>query len=191
MRKEWIIILIIILLLIGILAGIYVYKNNQTQEGNIIESRQLAAEENIEINNVIYTSAKEEVVSPNATILEKQYFTGCDHLIKTMKNIPEELVNKTREDVEKYYIGWDVDSFSEKEITIYQEKEGFCNQHYLVKEHDGVLGIYTMDENGKLTLKEDTEIQTMYLPEIDLEKVKQGIEAIGDAALNSVLEDFE
>lgn len=191
MRKGWIITLIIFLLLIGILAGIYVYKNNQTQESNIIESKQLATEENIEVNNVVYTSAKEERISPNATVLEKQYFTGCDHLVKTMKDIPQELVNKTKEDVERYYIGWDVDSFSEKEITVYQEKDGFCNQHYLVKEHNGVLGIYTIDENGQLTLKEDTEIQTMYLPDIDLEKAKQGIEAIGDAALNSVLEDFE
>ena len=31
----------------------------------------------------------------------------------------------------------------------------------------------------------------MYLPEADLEKVKQGIEAVGNMELNSALEDFE
>ena len=42
-----------------------------------------------------------------------------------------------------------------------------------------------------MQLKEDTEIQTRYLTDVDLEKVKTGIEAIGNTELNSVLEDFE
>lgn len=31
----------------------------------------------------------------------------------------------------------------------------------------------------------------MYLPDEDLEKVREGIQAIGDEELHSVLEDFE
>lgn len=192
MRKLWIIALAILLLTIGIVFGIYFFNRNETQDSNT-NNKQLAIEniENKVEENVISTSAIEKRTSPNATILKKQYFTGCDHLIKTSVDIPEELVNKTKQEVQNYYLGWTVDSFSEKEITIYQEKKGICNQHYLVKEHNGVLGIYTLDENGNATLKEDTEIQTMYLPEIDLQRVKQGIEAVGDMALNTVLEDFE
>lgn len=193
MRKIWIIALVILLLIIGIVSGIYFYNNNNKTQDSNTDNKQLATDniENKVEENVISTSATEKRISPNATVLEKQYFTGCDHLIKTVKDIPEELVNKTKEEVQNYYIGWSIDDFSDKEIIIYQEKGGFCNQHYLVKEHNGVLGIYTLDEKGIATLKEDTQIQTMYLTKTDLEKVKQGIEAIGDMALNTVLEDFE
>ena len=165
MRKGWIIALAIFLLIISVALGISVYNKNKTDNTNIVDNKKLA-EEN-EINNVVPTAVVEEKVSPNAKVIQKQYFTGCDHLLKETKDIPENLVNKNK------------------------EESGFCNQHYLIKEHNGVLGIYTIDENGKITLKEDTEIQTMYLPEADLEKVKQGIEAVGNMELNSALEDFE
>ena len=160
MRKGWIIALAIFLLIISVALGISVYNKNKTDNTNIVDNKKLA-EEN-EINNVVPTAVVEEKVSPNAKVLQKQY-----------------------------YKDWNVDSFSKNEIIIYKEESGFCNQHYLIKEHNGVLGIYTIDENGKITLKEDTEIQTMYLPEADLEKVKQGIEAVGNMELNSALEDFE
>ncbi len=191
MRKIWIIVLAILLLIIGIVFGIYFYNNNKTQDSNTNNKQLAILKTEDEEQNIVSTSSIEERTSPNAIILKKQYFTGCDHIIKTQVDIPQELVNKTKEEVQNYFIGWSVDDFSDKEITIYQEKEGICNQHYLVKEHNGVLGIYTLDENGNATLKEDTEIQTKYLPEFDLQRVKQGIEAIGDMALNTVLEDFE
>lgn len=191
MRKIWIIVLAILLLIIGIVFGIYFYNNNKTQDSNTNNKQLAILKTEDEEQNIVSTSSIEERTSPNAIILKKQYFTGCDHIIKTQVDIPQELVNKTKEEVQNYFIGWSVDDFSDKEIIIYQEKEGICNQHYLVKEHNGVLGIYTLDENGNATLKEDTEIQTKYLPEFDLQRVKQGIEAIGDMALNTVLEDFE
>lgn len=191
MRKAWIITAIVILIVIGVLAGIYEYVKNKTQDINIIENKQLAAEYNVQTNNIISTSASEEKISPNAIVLEKQYFKGCDHLIKNVKDIPKSLINKNKNDLQKYYKDWDIDNFSSKEITVYQEKDGYCNQHYLIKEHNGVLGIYTIDEDGIINLKEDTEIQTAYLTNEDLEKVKEGITAIGDMELNSILEDFE
>ena len=57
--------------------------------------------------------------------------------------------------------------------------------------HNGVIGIYTVDQNGNESLKQDTEIQIQYLPEIDIENLKKGIYVIGDEALNSALEDYE
>lgn len=189
MRKVWIVVLAVFLLLLGVALGISVYNKNNTDNTNIINNKKLAEEKNTE--NVIQTAMVEEKVSPKAKVLQKKYFKGCDHLIKESQEIPQQLVNKSKEEVEAYYKDWTVDSFNKNEITIYKEESGFCNQHYLIKEHNGVLAIYTIDENGKITLKKDTEIQTMYLTEVDMEKVKQGIEAIGNMQLNSVLEDFE
>ena len=196
MKKYWIILLIIILFTLGFIGGIYVYQKNKTQDSNIVEKTKLATnvvvqKEPTKEVNIISTSTKEETVSPNATILKKEYYKGCDHLVRDLSDVSEMLVNKTKSEVENYYPEWEVDSFSNSEITIYQEKEGFCPQHYLIKEHNGVLGIYTIAQNGTITFKQDTQIQTMYLPEVDLQRVREGIEAIGDTQLNTVLEDFE
>ena len=69
MRKGWMIAIIaLLLLMIGIVAGFYVFKINQTQDNNMLEDKQLAEEQEnkeTEINNVIATSVIEEKTSPN------------------------------------------------------------------------------------------------------------------------------
>lgn len=198
MRKGWIITIIIatiILFAIGVIIGIYAYQKDKVHDSNMI-SRQLAEQEQSQTensigNDVVSTSVAEVKLSPNCTIVEKQYFKGCDHIIKNIKEIPEEWTNMTEEEIKAQYPDWTLESFSNNQIIVSQEKEGYCGQHYVVREHEGVLAIYTLDENGVETWKEDTEIATMYLTEEDLEKVKEGIKAIGDDQLHTILEDFE
>lgn len=196
MRRTWMIgILIAILLLIGIVAGIYAYQKNSAQDSNVISNTQLAKEEeqkSKEIKeNSLSTVSMEEKVSPNCMLLEKQYFKGCDHIIKKAKDIPEKCINYSKGQFEKAYQNWKIEEFSSNHITVYQEKEGFCNEHYVIRENDGVLSIYSKNENGEESLVENTQIQTMYLPEEDLKRLEQGIEAVGNTQLNSILEDFE
>ena len=174
MRKGWMIAIIALLLLIvGIIVGIYVFKINQTQDSNMLDDKQLAKQqkEETQINNVIATSVTEEKTSPNATIIKKQYFKGCDHIQKETMEISEEDINLTQEQIQKQYPDWQIENFSSSEVVLYQELDGYCNEHYVVREHNGVLAIYTLDENGKETWKEDTEIVTMYLPETDLARI--------------------
>ena len=64
-------------------------------------------------------------------------------------------------------------------------------KQYKLKEHNGVIGIFEMNlENNEIFIK-DTEIQTRYLPELDLVKLKDGIIVDSEEELNSTLEDFE
>ena len=198
MRTGWKIVMaigIMFLFLIGVITGVYFYEKDKTKDSNI-GTKQLANleqnqnEKQIE-NEVISTSIAETKLSPNCTITEKQYFKGCDHFIKEIKEIPEEWINFTEEQVKEQYADWKIESLTNNEIIVSQEKEGYCGMHYIVKEHGEVLGIYTIDETGEETWKEDTDIATRYLTEEDLIKVKEGIKAIGDDQLHSVLEDFE
>ena len=195
MKKGLVIALITtILLAIGIIVGIYTFQGKNAKDSNILGNKQLAMQEeqnNEKESNILYTASIEEKISPNCTIIEKQYFNGCDHIIRNAKDIPVEYINATKQDFEKAYKDWKIENFTANQINIYQEKEGFCGEHYLVKEHNGVIAIYTIDENKNEKWKENTEIQTMYLPEQDLEKVKEGIEVIGNSELYSTLEDFE
>lgn len=89
------------------------------------------------------------------------------------------------------YSQWEVKGFSPNEIVLYRQLDGICREHYLIKELDGVIAIYVLDENESATLQEKTSIATQYLTESDLENIKQGIRANGKEELNSILEDYE
>lgn len=195
MRKDWMIAVIaLLLLMIGIVAGFYVFKIKQTQDNNMLEDKQLAEEQEnkeTEINNVIATSVIEEKTSPNTIFTQKQYFKGCDHIQKETTEISEEDINLTQEQMQKQYPDWKIEKFSSNEVVLYKEKNGYCDEHYVIREHNGVLAIYTLDENGKETWKQDTEIVTMYLPEVDLSRIKEGIKVTGTTNLRSILEDYE
>ena len=193
MRNSWAILLVIMVILLfalGVMMGIYFYGSDNTEDTNLLNV-QLAEESILENNVTVSTSLTEEKVSPNCTIVEKQYFTGCDHLIKDIKEIPEDWINMTEEQILEQYPDWTLESFTNNQIIVSQEKEGYCGEHYVIRTHDDVIGIYTLDENGKETLKEDTDIPTMYLTEEDLEILNKGIQAIGENQLHQVLEDYE
>ncbi len=61
----------------------------------------------------------------------------------------------------------------------------------MLKEKDGNIAIFKLDQNNNQTFLEDTEIATEYLTEEDLEKIKQGIIIYTKKELNKTIEDFE
>ena len=137
------------------------------------------------------TSYTEEKVSPNATLIIKKHYKECGHTTKDYAEIPEELVNRTRKQVEQTYSDWEIRGFSPNEIVILKEVGGICNEHYVLREKDGKVVIYTQDANGKESINEITEISTEYLTEDDKAKLKEGIKATGKEELNSLIEDYE
>ena len=202
MDKKWIIsiiVTIIIGLILGISIALFTERNrNETEGTEFVDEKELAGNlneqgaNNLSHNlNVIETSAQENLVSPNAIIIKKTYYEACDHLIRKVEEIPENLVNKTEQDIKTEFSDWNVEEFSPTQITLYKSVSGNCGEHYFVQEHNGVIGIYTIDEYGVKTLKEDTEISTQYLPEEDMNNLKAGVEIIGHTKLIEFLEDYE
>lgn len=201
MDRKWIIsvILVIILgLLIGIGIAMYSENKNKTDKIDMLSEKELAYNSNIDKENSIQntinsieTSASENTISPNAILIKKTYYEDCDHLIRKTEDIPEELVNKDEEYVKKMFSDWNIEEYSPTQIILYRTSSGNCGEHYFVQEHNGVIGIYTVDEYGVKTLKVDTEISTMYLPEIDIQNLKAGVEVIGYTKLVEFLEDYE
>ena len=173
MKKEWLIaILVILLLLIGIIAGIYVYKINNLQNYNMLQDKKLAeANNNNTANLTQITSFSEERISPDCNLIKKQYYKSCDHILRDEQRIDTKLINYTKEQFLNEYKDWNVEEFNNNEIIIYKENDGYCDQHYTLKENSGVIGIYQINEDGKQVFKENTEIQTMYLPEEDIQRL--------------------
>lgn len=209
MDKKWIICIVIAIVLglgLGVGFALLSQARNKTEDTELLSEKELAGmeENSIQQNmmegdsivdegeiNAVETANTEDNISPNAIIVKKVYYEACDHLTREVEDIPEELVNKTQSDIEEAFPGWTVEEYSPTEIVLYKTDKGNCGEHYFVQEHNGVIGIYTIDEYGVKTLKEDTEISTQYLPEADLENLKAGVEIIGHTKLIEFLEDYE
>ena len=63
--------------------------------------------------------------------------------------------------------------------------------HYLLKDVNGYIEVYYLDDNNNEYLYKKTDISTEYLSEEDIDDLQVGIEVEGIEALNKMLEDFE
>lgn len=196
MKKWGIIIAFIIIFIIAIFVGNYIYDSSNKEE-NTIKSENIS---NSIVNQVDYsvrnditinTDSEEEKISPNATLILKKHYKECDHTIKEYAEIPEEFVNLTKSEIEKEYPEWEVEKFTPLDIILIKEEEGFCNEHFILKEEQRVITVYKIDKQGKESLYDTTGISVEYLTESDKLELKNGIKVYGKEELNSMLENYE
>lgn len=198
MKKEYIIgiIAIAIIIIFSIFAIVFYSNKNSTSDLETKTKSELAEtqlEEKAQTYNaeMISTSVTQEKTSPMAIFIFKTKYNGCNHTLIDRLEIPKECVNKTEEEIKEEYSDWKIEQFSSNEIIFYQEKSGICGEHYVLRDKDGYLAIYTVDSYENETLKEMTQIVTSYLPETDVIRLKEGIKVNGKEELNATLEDYE
>lgn len=200
MNKVIITMIIIIVVLVGIVAGVFIFKpkDNNTVENvkmNVAEEEILddctEEYEQLQNNEMIETNAEEEKISPNSSLTYETYYTGCQHTKIVYSDMPTELVNLTKKEVEEKYTDWEVKKFETNEVALYREQEGECGEHFIVKDKDGKVVVYKILENGEEQEYEVTQISTDYLTETDKIEMKNGIKVNGKQELNQLIEDFE
>ena len=200
MKKSTIIILICIAIVLGMVSGIAyaILDRNNLQEAQINEIRKVneLIESNIVKTNgihedVVATSGSDVKISPNAYIIFEKHYTDCGHTIIQKQQIEASEVNKDEEYFKNAYSDWEIESFTTDEVKLYKEFHGSCDEHYLITVNDENIVVYSIDSDGNRTLKEETDIPVQYLPEEDVELLKQGIPAYGQNELAKKLEDFE
>ena len=196
--KKWVyIICFLIIIIVAIFIGRYLFKSSNKEENptieNEISNNTVVEERDYSIKNdiTIQTTTKEEKISPNASLILKKHYQGCDHTIKEYVEIPEDFVNLTQEELQEEYPEWKIEKFTSSEVTLIKEEQGVCNEHYVLREKNGVIVVYKINESGEETLSETTGIATQYLTENDRMKIKEGIKVYGKEELNSALEDYE
>lgn len=197
MKKSIYVVIIISFILLGMLFAWFVYEKNRVSEIEEQGKNVLAQTKNETINqqeeskNMIATNQKKVTISPNASIIFLKSYQECGHVIREKSEVPQTMVNLQEEDLKKQYSDWEIEAFSSKEIILSKEMEGSCGQHYKIQEKDGYVTVYVIQLDGTLQIKEMTDIATKYLGQADQEKLKEGISAIGQEQLNSILEDYE
>lgn len=194
--KKWLLIaFLVMIVVVAVFIGTSIYKS-QNNDNNIKQEETNTKMENKIENSVkndisVDINSEEEKISPNATLILKKTYKGCGHSIKDYAEIPEELVNLTKEKLQEQYKDWSIEKFTPLDVILTKEIEGTCKEHYILKEQDGVIAIYEEKEDGSEILKELTGISTEYLTENDKMEIKKGIKVYGKEALNSLIEDYE
>lgn len=204
MKKSWIIILASAVIIIGIIAGLTIYNKNKNSQNNIIVneinmvSEKVADECTEEYEEMekqakldIETNSSEEKISPNCLITLKRYYNECEHTINEYIDVPNDLVNGTREDLEKEFPNWEIQKFSSNEIILYKEFDSNCGQHFILRNDNGKISIYKINENNEEEIYEKTEISVEYLTESDKVEIQNGLRVNGIEELNQLIEDFE
>lgn len=196
-----IIISVVLAICVGIVTYFIVRQNKKSEtipETNTYISEKIEdecteeyKEEQMANQNTTAVSSTEEKVAANAILILKKYYTKCDHTINEYVELPQELVNLTKEQVQEKYTDWQVIGFEKGKITLYKEFDDVCGEHFKLKIEDGKVVVYTVNNDGTETLYEKTNISSEYLTETDLLNMQNGLEIYGKEELNQVIEDFE
>ena len=171
------------------------------QEKKKLDSMQDIVVQNIQASqNALKNKADEEVkavtsvqkkISPYATLKIEKFYKGCGHTTVNTMEIPKELVNMTEEELQAKYEKWEIRKFEEREIHLYREIDANCSEHFVIKEENGKVTVFTQITNKNLQFKEETDIDFGSLREEDKELIRKGVEIYGQEALSSFIEDFE
>ncbi len=197
-KNNIVIISIIVIILSGITAFVmFNFNKNKTSEEKVL---QIADEEILDDctdeyeqmqDEIIKTNYGDEKISPNGSITLKINYKKCGHTTSEYKDIPQELVNMTKHDLQEKYKEWNIDKFSDTEIVLSREEEGECGEHFIVKTKDGKVVVYQILENETEKEYEITDISPEYLSETDKVNMQNGIFVNGKQSLNQLIEDFE
>lgn len=200
MKKENFTYLIIsicaVIILSVIVISINMQNNKKEKQGELAEKvtdecTEEWADYIASVGNITQANSKENVVSPNAKIIFKDYYKSCGHVEIVEEEASEEVVNMYEEQIKEKYSDYIIENFSKEEVSFHKEREGLCDKHYLLIEEEGYLAIYKLENTGDKTLISKTNISSEYLTDADNAQLKQGIYVYGLDELNKTLEDFE
>ena len=193
--KKWLwIIGVIFIIIFSIIIGYFVIINSKTSKEENNYYKELANTENInKINNsdIIVTSYSGIKITPNTKIVYETYYKKCNHKEVKEEKPKEEIVNLNEKELQEKYKDYSIKQFGTERVVLYKEDDGFCKEHYMIKEDEGIIAVYKINNLGTEELMDLTDIVVQYLPETDKINIQKGIEVYGEKNLDKILEDFE
>ena len=198
MNKFIIILLSVVVIIASIITAVVIYNGEDEEQAkvsikNIEENttNTLNNTINSDNQNVIETNVKEVRISPNAFITFKETYEGCGHTKVDFVEVPEDFVNLSKEELKDKYSDWNIEKFTDTDIILSKDFEGSCDEHFIVKDVDGIVTAFKIKEDGTEEEYEITDIATEYLTDTDKIEMKNGIRVNGKQNLNQLIEDYE
>ena len=202
MNKSTIIFVMLFLFSTGISVGmglsIYddIVKENEQQivtkrdsiQDIVMKEVQEEQEQKYEVKEVVSTT--QEKISPYAKMTIEKYYKQCEHSTVEIYDVPKELVNLTKEELQERYENWEIKKFTANDIQLFREINANCSSHFVLKEKDGYIAVYKAISNNIDELNIITEIECASLKEEDKLAIESGIKVYGKEELSSIIEDF-
>lgn len=202
--KKFTIIIGLAVIICAIYTGNKIYQNKQNKKSQEqVEMTEVSEKieddcteewnelQNTETKDVQANSQDDIRVSPNCSMIYEIKYERCGHISRKYKNIPQDLVNKTEEEVSAKYPEWKVKQFESNKIVLNKTEQGECGEHYVLRDIDGKIVINTIDSEGKEKEYQKTDISTDYLTDTDKIEIKNGIKIFGKENLSQIIEDYE
>ena len=198
MNKVILILVSIIIIIVSIITAVVIYNGEDEEQAkvsikNIEENttNTLNNTINSDNQNVIETNVKEVRISPNAFITFKETYEGCGHTKVDFVEVPEDFVNLSKEELKDKYSDWNIEKFTDTDIILSKDFEGSCDEHFIVKDVNGIVTAFKIKEDGTEEEYEITDIATEYLTDTDKIEMEKGIRVNGKQNLNQLIEDYE
>ena len=112
---------------------------------------------------------------PNSKLIFETKYLGNGQTIKEEQKLNYSLYGKSEDEISRIYSGWEVKKFSEEEIFLYREKQGFPADYYIISNIGGYVCLLKSDGNEGTELIEKTDITVESLTPYDRERVLKKI----------------
>jgi len=162
------------------------YANETTTNEYVINQ-----EETLEETTKAVVAVNVPRITPSTKLVYEYYYED-DGQVKVEEEVPPYfLIDMTRKDLEENYPDWQLKSFSQAEVVMRKNISGKSKERYIIKEYDGYVAVFFEEPVDGVSLRELTDTPVSSLSAEDREKLKTGINVIGEEALMNALEDYE
>lgn len=170
-KLSKVLLIISIVVITFVTSYIYTFKkaNDKDKEASEIAKTKVSAET---LNNDYKI-----VINNNTKITKINRYTKGMAFEKKIEEKPDaNLIGMDKDEAEKYFknIGYLMIEFTSKEVILVREKNSWCPGAFVVKDNEGYITIYDVDNNSNLIFKENTNMSTNMLPEVDKNEVIKG-----------------
>ncbi len=143
-----------------------------------------------ESDNLIEVSLTEIKISPYAKMVIKKKYKKCGHLDENIIDIPKEIINFTKDELQEKYTGWKIEEFSEDQVVLFREIDANCEDHFVIKENNGEVFVYKELTENKRNLIEKIDVNLQLLSDEDKASLNDGVRLYGKEALEFWKENY-
>ena len=115
------------------------------------------------------------MVEAGCELIQQMTYSRCGHELTRRTPLPQELVGKTRQEVEAAYEGWQVTEFLPRRVTMARLFPLYCARHVvLMPDETGVLGVFENRYGDAMAFVQSLQTSMDTLPEAIQEEVRLG-----------------
>lgn len=142
------------------------------------------------INSEVSEGVEKKVkVSRVTEFIFETFYKDKDSTVKKI-DAPYEYVGVDEETLEREFNEWKIVNFTEDEVY-FKRTIATPDPMYVLTSEEDLLVVYYKDEEGNITLEEETGIYIGALPEADVNKIKQGIVYKNKSDVLNALQNYD